>query len=68
MTYRKQAQLALSPAPPGLCAGTLTRDDPTPGPLLFSLSIEVQGLGPWRGWGSAPTLLCFLGQWFGRRV
>ena len=30
---------------------------------LYFLSIEVQGLGPWRGsWGSAPTLLCFIGR------
>ena len=29
------------------------------------LSIEVQGLGPWRGLGQRPNLACFIGQWFG---
>jgi hypothetical protein len=28
-------------------------------------SIEVQGLGPWRGLGLRPNLTCFVGQWFG---
>ena len=28
-------------------------------------SIEVQGLGPWRGLGQRPNLACFVGQWFG---
>ena len=26
-------------------------------------SIEVQGLGPWRGLGQRPNLACFSGQW-----
>ena len=29
------------------------------------LSVEVQGLGPWRGLGQRPNLACFIGQWFG---
>ena len=29
------------------------------------ISIEVQGLGPWRGLGQRPNLACFIGQWFG---
>jgi hypothetical protein len=29
------------------------------------LSIEVQGLGPWRGLGQRPNLTCFIGRWFG---
>src|ERR1700733_14412945 len=29
------------------------------------ISVEVQGLGPWRGLGHPPNLACFIGQWFG---
>jgi hypothetical protein len=29
------------------------------------ISVEVQGLGPWRGLGQRPNLACFIGQWFG---
>src|ERR1700692_617721 len=29
------------------------------------LSIDVQGLGPWRGLGQRPNLTCFVGRWFG---
>ena len=32
------------------------------------ISIEVQGLGPWRGLGQRPNLACFIGRWFGCRV
>jgi Transposase DDE domain len=31
----------------------------------FFLSIEVQGLGPWRGLGLRPNLTCFIGRWLG---
>jgi hypothetical protein len=31
------------------------------------LSIDVQGLGPWRGLGQRPNLTCFIGRWFGAR-
>ena len=29
------------------------------------ISIDVQGLGPWRGLGQRHNLACFTGQWFG---
>jgi hypothetical protein len=29
------------------------------------LSIDVQGLGPWRGLGQRPNLTCFIGRWLG---
>jgi hypothetical protein len=32
------------------------------------LSIDVQGLGPWRGLGQRPNLTCFIGRWFGAGV
>ena len=31
-------------------------------------SAEVQGLGPWRGLGQRPNLLCLSGKWVGRRT
>jgi hypothetical protein len=29
------------------------------------ISIDVQGLGPWRGLGQRPNPACFIGQWSG---
>jgi hypothetical protein len=29
------------------------------------ISIDVQGLGLWRGLGQRHNLACFIGQWFG---
>jgi hypothetical protein len=32
------------------------------------ISIDVQGLGPWRGLGQRHNLACFTSQWFGCAV
>jgi hypothetical protein len=36
--------------------------------IATHISIEVLGLGPWRGLGQRPNLACCIGQWVGSRV
>src|SRR5271166_6453030 len=40
---------------------------PAQGFIENAHSIEVQGIGPWRGLGQRPKLTCFCGQWFSCR-